>query len=166
MIKTLEYNMGNEMKNAIYNSCKDVVNPTTSAPALAMMCGTWGMSCTPEKFYEFVGDVNAWSPFQINYVFWDDEVTPEGLEPRNRPMKTCDQAIPGQDKGCSCSDCELACEIPNFEDEEDDEFVIVEGVDGVVFIMVVIFVVGSIIFLASIIGSNVLKKSDLQCKFF
>ena len=71
----------------------------------------------------------------------------------------------GQDRGCACSDCDDACEIPNFPDEDND-FVIVPGVDGVTFIMVVVFVLGSIIFLAIVFGHSVLKNSVLQCEFF
>ena len=55
--------------------------------------------------------------------------------------------IIGQERGCGCADCDAACKIPDFPDEDED-FVIVPGVDGVTFIMVVVFVLGSIIFLA------------------
>ena len=65
-------------------------------------------------------------------------------------------------EGCSCTDCDLACKVPEFPDEADQEFVIVEGVDGVVFIMVIIFIVGSIIFLAIIVGSTVLEKNFVR----
>ena len=69
-------------------------------------------------------------------------------------------------KGCSCVDCEASCNVPDFSDETDEDFVIVEGVDGVVFIMVIIFIVGSIIFLAIIVGSTVLERNALFRKFF
>jgi hypothetical protein len=72
--------------------------------------------------------------------------------------------IQGIQSGCSCTDCEEACVPPDFGDE-DNEFVIVEGVDGVVFTMVIIFVLGTIIFLAIIAASVALKKDDLMCKF-
>ena len=55
--------------------------------------------------------------------------------------------------------------MPDFSDEADEDFVIVEGVDGVVFIMVIIFIVGSIIFLAIIVGSTVLERNALFRKF-
>ena len=72
---------------------------------------------------------------------------------------------PGNEKGCACSDCEAACKIPEFPDECQD-FVIVPGVDGVTFIMVVVFVLGSIIFMAIIFGHSVMKNSVLKCEFF
>ena len=70
----------------------------------------------------------------------------------------------GEEKGCSCSDCDTSCTLPDFSDELENEFVIVEGVDGVVFIMVILFVVGSIIFLATVFGSSVLQKSVVMRK--
>ena len=79
-------------------------------------------------------------------------------------LRTCNEAIPGEETGCSCSDCEDACEILDFEENSGPDFVIVEGVDGMTFIMVVIFVVGTIIFLAIICGHSVLKNSVLQSK--
>lgn len=72
---------------------------------------------------------------------------------------------PGNEKGCACSDCEAACKIPEFPDEC-QKFVIVPGVDGVTFIMVVVFVLGSIIFMAIIFGHSVMKNSVLKCEFF
>ena len=74
--------------------------------------------------------------------------------------------LQGAGLGCSCGDCEAACPVfepPNFDDEDTD-FVIVEGVDGVVFIMVIIFVIGTIIFLAIVAASSALKKNISQCK--
>ena len=47
---------------------------------------------------------------------------------------------------------------------QDGDFVIVEGVDGVVFIMVIIFVLGTIIFLAIVAASAALKKNISLCK--
>ena len=70
---------------------------------------------------------------------------------------------PGNKKGCSCSDCEAAYKIPEFPNECQD-FVIVPGVDGVTFIMVVVFVLGSIIFMAIIFGHSVMKNSVLKCE--
>ena len=72
--------------------------------------------------------------------------------------------LQGQSRGCSCIDCEIACPNPDFGPPE-EEFVIVEGVDGVVFIMTIIFILGTIIFLAIVVGSNVIKKSAFLCKF-
>ena len=68
---------------------------------------------------------------------------------------------PGDEKGCACSDCKAACKIPEFPDEF-KVFVIVSVVDGVTFIMVVMFVLGSIIFIAIIFGYSVMKNSVLN----
>ena len=73
--------------------------------------------------------------------------------------------LPGKEKGCACSDCEAACKIPEFPGECQD-FVIVPVVDGVTFIMVVVFVLGSIIFIAIIFVHSVIKNSILKYDFF
>lgn len=42
--------------------------PATGEFALAFMCGEHtALQCTPEQFYEFLGD-NTLSPFKIEYV--------------------------------------------------------------------------------------------------
>ena len=67
---------------------------------------------------------------------------------------------------CSCTDCKAQCIPPDFSDYITEDFCIVPGVDGVVFIMVIIFVVVTIIFLAIVLGSYVMKNTSCQCKFF
>ena len=166
MVNSLEYHMSHDTKQKIYDSCKDVLNPATSQPAIKMMCGVWGADCTPERFFSSLGDVNAFAPFQIDYVFGDpDNHQIDGFTPLQKNIRSCNEVVPGETKGCSCSDCELACDIPDFPDTNDQDFVIVDGVDGVTFIMVIIFVVGSIIFLAIVLGSSVLKNNVLLCKY-
>ena len=64
MIKSLDYHMSNRMKQAIWDSCKDVVNPATGKPAVGFMCGIWGDYCDADKLFEFIG---SYGPFRINY---------------------------------------------------------------------------------------------------
>ena len=59
MIQDLGYFMSNHMKNEIYDSCKSVVNPTTSSPALSLMCGVWGDYCDADKLFAFIGNYSA-----------------------------------------------------------------------------------------------------------
>ena len=94
MIQTIGYYMSNKMKNDIYDSCKSVVNPTTSKPALQMMCGIWGDDCDAEKLFAFIGDVHAFSPFQIDYLF-TDETQVEDYHPLNKNLRTCSEPLPG-----------------------------------------------------------------------
>ena len=70
--------------------------------------------------------------------------------------------MPGM-SACGCADCPTACTVnlPVFDDR-DLNFEIVRGVDGLVFIMIIVFVVGSIIFVAIVCGSAALTKSNLE----
>ena len=95
MIHTLGYFMSNHMKDEIYDSCKSVVNPATSKPAITMMCGVWGDYCDAEKLFAFIGDISAYSPFQINYTFTDDAKI-DKYEPLNKDLNTCAVPIPGK----------------------------------------------------------------------
>ena len=67
LVKEVDYFMSEDMSNGIYDSCKNVFNPMTSSPAIETICGFWGKYCDPQKLFDFVGDANAFSPFQINY---------------------------------------------------------------------------------------------------
>ena len=55
MVSEVEYFMHNHMKQEIYDSCKDVINPATGKPALEFMCGVFGASCTSEVFFDALG---------------------------------------------------------------------------------------------------------------
>jgi Niemann-Pick C1 protein len=165
MIQSIKYYMGQTFMQDLYDSCKDVFYPVLSVPALAVMCGSWGAEdCTSERWYAFMGDVEGYAPFQIDYVFSDEEDV-SGFRPHRAEITPCQNPVPGETSGCSCSDCDDSCVLPVFENE-DEKFTIVPGVDGVAFIMVIIFIVGSIIFLAIIVGSNVLQNNALLCKYY
>ena len=95
MIQNVGYFMSNKMRDGIYDSCKSVINPTTSKPALQMMCGIWGDYCDATKLFDFIGDVNAFSPFQISYLFTDNHEPIDGHKPNDRDLRTCADPIPG-----------------------------------------------------------------------
>ena len=59
----------------VYDSCKDVVNPSTSGSVMDLMCGPWGSTlCSPMRWFEYLGSIsNGYAPFQINYFFYNGE---------------------------------------------------------------------------------------------
>jgi Niemann-Pick C1 protein len=59
----------------VYDSCKDVVNPSTSGSVMDLMCGPWGSTlCSPRRWFEYLGSIsNGYAPFQINYFFYNGE---------------------------------------------------------------------------------------------
>ena len=96
MVSEVEYYMHNHLKQEIYDSCKDVVNPATGKPALELMCGVFGASCTPELFFDALGKIppSGYAPFRIKYSFANG-TTENGFEPLDKEsVRSCDQPIP------------------------------------------------------------------------
>ncbi|XP_068081512.1 NPC intracellular cholesterol transporter 1 homolog 1b isoform X2 [Anabrus simplex] len=132
-----------------YNSCRDIVMPSTGKKAMDMMCGIYGsQDCTYERWFAYMGDRNTpFVPFQINYLTESENAS---IIPRNISTLPCDEAYPGE-YVCSCVDCPRSC--PVYQDSGDDgaEFLIF-GLDGVAVLAVIAFVVlatlsaGSIVF--------------------
>ncbi len=113
-IETVTFYMAEEFANTAYDSCKDVVNPATSGPALTLLCGFWGTAlCTPERWFDYMGDTaNGYSPFLIDYNL--TATPPPGLYSLNQVSNPCNKNIDGTDGGCSCTDCEASCVPPEF----------------------------------------------------
>ena len=104
MVSGVEYFMHNHMKQEIFDSCKDVINPQTGKPAMELMCSIYGAACTPEKFFESLGKTapDGYSPFLISYSF-ANETTPDGYKPLDKELiRKCNEPIPVrfQKKNC------------------------------------------------------------------
>ena len=96
MVSGVEYFMHNHMKQEIFDSCKDVINPQTGKPAMELMCSIYGAACTPEKFFESLGKTapDGYSPFLISYSF-ANETTPDGYKPLDKELiRKCNEPIP------------------------------------------------------------------------
>ena len=63
--------------------------PSTNQQALDVLCGSDGAEfCTPQKWFDFMGDVNVPAvPFQINYLSGDEPV--DGFTPYNPSTRAC-----------------------------------------------------------------------------
>ena len=95
MVKSLTYYAEKDFANNIFDSCKDVYSPAISGPALGAMCGSWGAEfCTPERFFDFLGNVksNDFVPFEIKYNFDQSEVPP-GMKLYNTKILSCNETI-------------------------------------------------------------------------
>nr|CAD7194279.1 unnamed protein product [Timema douglasi] len=161
-----------------YNSCKQVSVPSTGQLALDLMCGDWGASrCSPMKWFTFMGDAhnNPYTPFQITYVPTNTPVAE--FIPLDPVITPCNESVSyhqvklsgNNNKGegianlpaCSCLDCEVSCPVPPPEPAPAAPFIIL-GIDGVEVIMVILFVVGTILFLLVVFcwpsGKNAIGK--------
>ncbi len=65
-------------------------------------------------------------------------------------------------EACSCKDCEAACPVQNF-DVPDEHFFLFGGFDGMAFIMIMVFSIGTVIFLSTVFVSHAFG-SKLLCK--
>lgn len=74
LVKELELNVSKEFATQVYDSCKHVVNPSTSGSVLELMCGSWGSLCTPHRFFSYLGDPsNQNTPIKINFNLWSED---------------------------------------------------------------------------------------------
>ncbi|XP_072764565.1 NPC intracellular cholesterol transporter 1 homolog 1b isoform X2 [Anoplolepis gracilipes] len=144
-----EIHVTEEYINATYDSCKNVINPSTGMFAMDLACGSHGASrCSPKLWYEYMGDVsaNVFTPFQINYVYdradkWDDE-------PWNAETKKCSEAYDNLSIACSCVDCPSACPFVKLEIDPNKTFMIDEfngyGIIAATLVIILTIVIGFI----------------------
>ena len=127
--------------------------------------GPWNL---PHKFHLYLIYQNRTQGWPVNlpsvWIPWARRIViPKAVDISQKIIHL--KFLQNATNACSCTDCIESCTPPDFPDVDED-FVIVEGVDGVVFIMVIIFVLGTIIFLAIVAASAALKKNISHCKLF
>lgn len=73
----------------VYDSCKNVANPTTGGLLIGSVCGGYTPAqCTPKRFFDFMGNsANHYAPFDI--VF---NVVNDSTNAINHTAIPCDQA--------------------------------------------------------------------------
>lgn len=100
--------LDDEYAHGVFNSCKNVVNPSDNAQKVVeLMCG--GASpCTVQGWFEYLGTENPYVPFTMTYKFDDGGSLPKpkGMVSRNTTFYPCDYHN-GSDYSlqCSCTDC-------------------------------------------------------------
>ncbi|VEN41344.1 unnamed protein product [Callosobruchus maculatus] len=139
-----------------FNSCIQVSVPATGTKALDLMCGQWGaVRCTPSRWFAYMGDKKTFSvPFQMNYIN-ETKHPNNGFKPMDPTTIPCSQSIDGVSPACSCVDCASSCPVPPPPAPKPAPFVIA-GIDGLDFLMVVVFLAGSTAFLLAVLvcGGN------------
>ncbi|KAK0079318.1 hypothetical protein PV325_001397, partial [Microctonus aethiopoides] len=109
-IEELEIFIDEEYTNSTFDSCKQIVVPSTGDLAMGLACGDYSASdCTPKLWFESMGDAksNYFVPFQINYVYESND-DKNYTDPLNPPTKFCHEAY-DDSFACSCVDCASAC---------------------------------------------------------
>ncbi|CAH1135903.1 unnamed protein product [Ceutorhynchus assimilis] len=149
-VTAVDYYITQNYLEKTYNSCKQVSVPSTGQLALDLMCGSWGaLQCTANRWFEFMGTAgpaNPFVPFQINYFNTSSTDKVGNFTPADPAITPCNQPLNAATPACSCVDCEASCPVPPPQPPKPQPFDIA-GFDGMAFLMVVVFLVGSSMFL-------------------
>ncbi|XP_013148224.1 PREDICTED: Niemann-Pick C1 protein isoform X2 [Papilio polytes] len=151
-IEEIDYHLGATYMNSTFDSCLQVQMPSSNQRALDLMCGKWGASyCTPQRWFDSMGDSSSpFVPFQINYISGD--MPDDQVVPYQPPTTSCSASINGQ-PGCSCLDCAASCPVPPPRPPPHRPFTIM-GTDGYAFVMAIIFLIFSTLFLSGVYCCN------------
>ncbi|KYN10247.1 PREDICTED: Niemann-Pick C1 protein-like isoform X1 [Trachymyrmex cornetzi] len=133
--------------NGTYDSCKNVINPTSGNLAMDIGCGTLGASkCSPKLWYEYLGKLNPFKPFDMEYIY--DAADGWDAEPWNITTKNCSEVYDNSSKVCSCVDCPIACPFVELDIDTNDTFMIGEfsgyGVIAAILVILITIIVGGI----------------------
>lgn len=97
VIQELDFFVTSAFANGLYDSCKNVLFPSTNEPAIQLLCGPYGVAnCSAYNFLSYMGSAdNGMSPVQINYFFQDSPIEQDGhtLYPLNVTMTPCNEAV-------------------------------------------------------------------------
>ncbi|XP_070161109.1 NPC intracellular cholesterol transporter 1 homolog 1b [Polyergus mexicanus] len=122
-VEESEIHVTEQYINATYDSCKNVVVPSSGNLAMDLACGSLAASkCSPKLWYKYMGDVSDFVPFQMNYVY--DIADKWGDDPWNPETKKCSDAYDNLSIACSCVDCPIACPSIKFEIDSNNIFMI------------------------------------------
>ena len=93
-VAALDYAVSMDYAQGLYDSCKDVSNPTTGAKALDLLCGNWESGCNATNWLRFLTDknINSMVPFQINVFTETNEDLPELM---SDTIVSCNETAPG-----------------------------------------------------------------------
>ncbi|CAL1681672.1 unnamed protein product [Lasius platythorax] len=161
-----EIHVTEEYINATYNSCKNVVVPSSGYLAMDVGCGSHGASgCSPKLWYEYMGNpkTNPVTPFKMNYVYdIDDEW---GDKPWNAEAKNCSEAYDNLTIACSCVDCPTACPFKKLEIDS-NTFMIGEfnGYGVIAAILVVVFTIVTSVMYGLLKGYRKKGSSGMQAE--
>ena len=107
-IESVNYVVGEDFAEGMFQSCKDVQMPSNNQKALGVLCGRDASACTPQNWLDYMGDKdNHQTPFQINFNISASPITFGNvtLHPMDYPTIPCNGS-------CSCQDCKLSCGTP------------------------------------------------------
>ncbi|CAG0917213.1 unnamed protein product [Notodromas monacha] len=105
---TAEFGIYKNFTYGVWDSCRNVMDPQTQAPITQLLCGTYGVDCTYEELFSYLGSMeNKNTPFEINFRMIEtvDSET-KSFEFQATP---CNQVAEGEEYSCGCTDCPDTC---------------------------------------------------------
>ena len=97
LITALNYHISESYVQGLYESCSEVVNPSSNSLALPTFCGSWGEDCNAHRLLDAMGlgaDHGGFSPFDIYFDYVTDDQPPSTeFEPFNPVAVACYQPI-------------------------------------------------------------------------
>lgn len=143
-IQAIYYAVSENFAYGMFNSCKDVQNPS-SGKSLSALCGIDASQCTPQLWFEFLGNKEknpGYVPFNIYFNISANasmrlDILNMTLDPMNGTIEPC----AGK---CSCQDCSSSCK-PIVPDVLPIAPTIL-GFDRMEFIMACVFLIFLIVF--------------------
>lgn len=161
-ITEIDFYVTPDFANGLYDSCKNVLFPSTNQPVIQVLCGPYGISnCSAQNLLSYMGSVsNGMSPIQINYIYKNSSLIVNGsnIDPFNITMTPCNEAVtksmyyrPGLNvSACSCTDCPASC--PPFPPLPGvSEPFKVGDLDGMIFVAIMVFLFFTFGFLIGIV---------------
>jgi Niemann-Pick C1 protein len=114
-IIAIDYYVDEAFRAGLYNSCKNVVFPSSHQKIMNFMCGTSVENCTPLKFLDFMGnpELNGVAPFLVNYPV----IAKPCIKPMNATITLCNESVHdpftnSTRTACDCQDCVESCKHP------------------------------------------------------
>ncbi|XP_019770254.2 NPC intracellular cholesterol transporter 1 isoform X2 [Dendroctonus ponderosae] len=163
-ITEVDYYITQQYMDKTYNSCQQVSVPATGQLAMDFMCGDWGaLRCTANRWFTYMGTAgnnSVYVPFQINYI---NSTTAKvgNFTPMDIEITPCNKPLNSDTPACSCVDCEDSCPVPPPDPPKPQPFHIA-GFEGMSFLMLVVFVIGSIVFLLTVFMCSAGRTFDVR----
>jgi len=163
-ISKLAYAVSEKFGVGMYDSCRDVQNPSSGKHALDMLCGD-ASKCNPQYWLKFLSDN---SPFPIDFILTSNDSTlVPGTNVTLQPMRS---HIEPCSESCSCQDCRSQC--PPVPPDIPPSHWTILGYDAMYVIMACIFAAFVIVFVLAHIwtwlycaegsSSNYIVNGDLD----
>uniref|UniRef100_A0A8C2XCL0 Niemann-Pick disease, type C1 n=1 Tax=Cyclopterus lumpus TaxID=8103 RepID=A0A8C2XCL0_CYCLU len=147
----VEYYIGKNFSNAMYNACMDVQAPSSNVKALALLCGKDAKDCNATNWIQYMFNINnGQTPFSIIPIFSDVPVS--GHTPMNNKTYACTEGLEDGSGPCSCQDCAKACGPKPVPPPLPPPWTIL-GIDAMTLIMWISYAAFLFIFIGAVLGA-------------